>query len=259
MFESHCYTFRASDKPQRMLARDNECKVITCHSRKLTMLLIFDIDGTICDTQSAEGECYAEALFVVTGIKADTLDWSQFQEPTSSAIIKEILANTSEKEHKEALFKNLFIELLKKIQHQYPQGFLPIKGAVDFIKHIRSNNLYDIAIASGGFDLEAEFKLKCCGLNIHDFPHATSSDTPKRKDIITLAAQKAGYPLTSVVYLGDGVWDVKATKELNIPMIGIGRKIETLKSLGILHTYVNFEDRQAILNTLRVFETSNPH
>ena len=56
------------------------------------MLAIFDNDGTICDTQDVEGVCYARAIETVTGRSLATLDWSTYDEPTSTAIVRDLLA-----------------------------------------------------------------------------------------------------------------------------------------------------------------------
>jgi hypothetical protein len=59
------------------------------------LLAVFDNDGTICDTQDVEGRCYARAIERVTGITLSTLDWATYAEPTSSAIVRDLLALTS--------------------------------------------------------------------------------------------------------------------------------------------------------------------
>ena len=57
------------------------------------MLAIFDIDGTVCDTQKVEGRCFAQAFDEVCGISLETLDWTQYEEPTSSGVVQTLLAN----------------------------------------------------------------------------------------------------------------------------------------------------------------------
>jgi hypothetical protein len=54
------------------------------------MLAVFDNDGTICDTQEVEGACYAKAIERVTGKSLATLDWTTYEEPTSSAIVLDL-------------------------------------------------------------------------------------------------------------------------------------------------------------------------
>ena len=60
--------------------------------QKMNLLAVFDNDGTICDTQEVEGACYAKAIERVTGKSLATLDWTIYEEPTSSAIALVLLA-----------------------------------------------------------------------------------------------------------------------------------------------------------------------
>ena len=107
-----------------------------------------------------------------------------------------------------------------------------------------------VGIASGSFEASARFKLRCCGIALETFPYATSSDTPRRRDIISLAAFRAGFDLTSVVYFADGPWDHRASVALGIPMIGIGRSYESLLEIGVQHTFQDYMEPMRIIEVL---------
>ena len=211
------------------------------------MLIIFDIDGTICDTQEVEGRCFAQAFEEVCGVSLKTLDWTQYREPTSSGIAQSLLAGESDAASKERGLKDRFVELLREAQPGSPGDFSPVLGAVESVSWLQRTSTITVAFATGGYDTEAAFKLSCCGIELSDFPHATSSDTPRRRDIIPLAAQRAGIPLSKAVYFGDAPWDVEACRALGIPMIGIGRRID---QLGIADTFRDFSQPDLILDTL---------
>lgn len=210
------------------------------------MLAIFDIDGTVCDTQEVEGRCYAQAFEEVCGISLETLDWNLYPEPTSSGIVKSILGNDPELAAKEREFRDRFVALLSEEQPKFPGDFTPINGAVEFIARLTAEERITVAFATGGFDTEASFKLKCCGIDLSEYPHATSSDTPRRREIIPLAAKRSGIDLSSAVYFGDAPWDVKVSNTLNLSMIGIGRRIDHLKSLGLRYTFRDFTEPDAV-------------
>ena len=216
-------------------------------------LLVFDIDGTIIDTQNAEGECYAQAILDVTGISLASVDWSLYSEPTSSGILRGLLTGHANIEAIEQAVKAVFVERLRQAQPHYPDDFLPIPGVEAFITQLKEQGEFDVAIATGGFDTEAAFKLQCCGFHLPDFPHATSSDTPARRDIIPLAIARAGYSLEAVVYFGDAPWDLTATQALGIPMIGIGRRIEQLSAQGLVHTFRDYRQPEFLLETIAGF------
>lgn len=215
------------------------------------MLAVFDIDGTICDTQEVEGRCYAQAFQEICGVSLETLDWTKYDEPTSSGIVRSVLWNAPAIEAKEQRFRDRFVQLLIEEQPKFPEDFAPIPGATEFLKLLLNDSSVVVAFATGGFDTEAEFKLRCCGINLQDYPHATSSDTPRRRDIIALAAERAGFDLSSTIYFGDAPWDVKACKRLGIPMIGIGRRIEILKEFGISDVFEDFRNPELVLKAFR--------
>ena len=220
------------------------------------MLVIFDNDGTICDTQEVEGRCYALAIQGVTGLCLSTTDWSAYDEPTSSAIVRSLLAGDADALQKEEQIKSEFCRLLREERPLSPGDFTPIAGAIEFIERLRLAGM-PVAIATGGFDSEARFKLECCGIAMDAFPHATSSDVCRRSDIITLAASRAGHGLSSAIYFGDGAWDVRVCTELGIPMIGIGRRHRQLRSLGIPDTFRDYSDPDIILDALYVLASRN--
>ena len=216
----------------------------------MNLLAIFDNDGTICDTQDVEGACYAQAIEHITGRRLSTLNWTAYEEPTSSAIVRDILAGDPDAMSKEAAIKHEFLRLLEAERPKFPGDFSPLPGATQFIARLKAENISKVAIATGCFDTSARFKLRCCGITLDDFPHATSSDTPRRRDIIPLAAARAGFEISSVVYFGDAPWDVKVSAALGIPMIGIGRRIERLRSLGVPHVFRDYSDASTIIEAL---------
>ena len=216
----------------------------------MNLLAIFDNDGTICDTQEVEGACYAKAIEHVTGRSLSTLDWTTYEEPTSSAIARDLLAGDPAALAKEEDIKREFVRLLEQEHPTFPGDFTPLPGAVRFIARLKAERICSVAIATGCFDTSARFKLKCCGIALDEFPHATSSDTPRRRDIIPLAASRAGFPVSSVVYFGDAPWDVRVSGILGVPLIGIGRRWERLRELGVQHVFRDYSDADAIIRVL---------
>jgi phosphoglycolate phosphatase-like HAD superfamily hydrolase len=219
-------------------------------NRLIKMLAVFDNDGTICDTQEVEGWCFTKAIEGVTGQSLATVDWSKYEEPTSSAIVQDLLSGDPLAKEKEQHIEDEFVRLLRADQPKWPGDFTPIAGAVEFIARLKQENLCEVAIATGCFEASARFKLQCCGIDINAFPHATSSDTPQRRDIITLAASRAGFELESVIYLGDALWDLRVSRELNIPMIGMGRRYDTLQMQGVPDTFRDYSEPERIISAL---------
>ena len=215
----------------------------------MTMLAIFDNDGTLCDTQEVEGSCYARAIESVTGKVLSTLDWTTYDDPTSSGIVRDLLAGDPHAGRREVEIKQEFLRLLEEGRPKFPGDFSPVAGAVEFITRLKNDGICSVAIATGCFDTSARFKLQCCGIDLDAFPFATSSDTPKRQDIIGLAARRAGFGLESAVYFGDAPWDVRVSRTLGLPMIGIGRRHERLKALGVA-AFPDYSEPNRIIEAL---------
>ena len=214
------------------------------------MLAIFDIDGTVCDTQDVEERCYATAFEEVCGVSLATLDWNQYPEATSSGIFRSILSDDPDRLKLEPQFETRFLELLTEEQPKYPSDFSPITDAVKFIQRLSESCDVSVAFATGGYLSEAAFKLRHCGIDISEFPHATSSDIPGRSDIIQLAVERAQSQLSRSVYFGDAPWDITACNRINLPMIGIGRRIKRLKELGLRFVFRDYTNSEAIFDAI---------
>jgi beta-phosphoglucomutase-like phosphatase (HAD superfamily) len=214
------------------------------------MLAVFDNDGTICDTQEVEGRCFARAIAEVIGRSLPTTDWSAYEETTCAAIARELLAGDRAARTTEAAIERAFVRLLVAERPSFPGDFCPLRGAISFIQRLKADRICAVAIATGCFAASARFKLQCCGITLDDYPHATSSDTSRRSDIIRLSAARAGFDLSSVIYFGDAPWDVRASHVLGIPMIGIGRRWEHLRTLGIRHAFRDYTDADAIIRAM---------
>jgi phosphoglycolate phosphatase-like HAD superfamily hydrolase len=103
------------------------------------------------------------------------------------------------------------------------------------VKSLQNQNGFKVAFASGGFRATALFKLSKFGIDGAVFPSAFSDDSPIRSEIISCAIERSK-PFTKISYVGDGVWDAKACRELEIPFIGraSGDKVSALEAEGAI-------------------------
>lgn len=209
------------------------------------MLVIFDIDGTLCDTHDVESRCYVQAVETVTGRLLATVDWSDYPEVTSAAIARGFLAHLGipNLDAAEAELIKEFVACLQIEARNHPESFRPIAGAPEMLAELRTRPEYQIAIATGCWTASAQFKLQQAGFDITGIPFASCSDTPRRKDIITLAARRAGRDVKEAVYVGDGPWDLEATRALGIPFIGIGSRHSRLRELGADCVFPTYQPR----------------
>jgi beta-phosphoglucomutase-like phosphatase (HAD superfamily) len=165
--------------------------------------------------------------------------------------VAEILADAPDAPARALEIEQAFVANLRAAHAREPGAFRPIVGAPAFFRRLAEEDFCAVAIATGGFASEARFKLACIGIDLDAFPHATSSDTPRRRDILALAIRRAGFEVgEGIVYFGDGVWDVHATRALGLPLIGIGRRMGELQALGAAAVFRDFANPDAIIATL---------
>jgi beta-phosphoglucomutase-like phosphatase (HAD superfamily) len=221
------------------------------------MLIICDIDGTLTDTTQVDTLCFVASLKDVAGIDLEISDWNSFPEATDSAIISELLKGSPQEEINaiEQAVRKDFVERLKAEAKVDSDQFRALPGAVEFIKTARSRANLGVAIATGGWDESARFKLQMAGVDTVGLAMATSSDRTRRAEIIQLAAHRANRPLTSAVYLGDGLWDLKAARELKIDLIGIGHQSRPLFEAGASAAFNDLQDASTVLNCIETLKS----
>lgn len=185
-------------------------------------VLVFDIDGTLTDTNRVDDACFRAAISAVLPT-AEYTSFESFSEFTDSAILAEACAAhaTDPYEEIEPDVQREFFSRLEAAARSDPGSFRPIAGAREVLGLVRDAG-WTPAIATGGWRRSAEFKLGAAEVGWGGVVLATSSEAVRRVDIIRRAVDEAaaGRVVRDVVYVGDGVWDVKACSEMGIGFIG---------------------------------------
>jgi phosphoglycolate phosphatase-like HAD superfamily hydrolase len=200
---------------------------------------VFDIDGTLTDTNAVDDECFLRAAGEVLGVDLGGADWSGAPHVTDAALLEWLCEGHCGRplrgDEVEAA-RRVFLGLLERELVRSPHRFLPIPGATDVFARLRSAG-WEVAVATGGWETSARLKLQAIGVDPHLLTMASSSDARTRTEILSLALERFGDPrrvLTRVVSLGDGVWDVGAALALELPFVGIasGARAEKLRAAG---------------------------
>jgi phosphoglycolate phosphatase-like HAD superfamily hydrolase len=188
-------------------------------------LVIFDIDGTLTQTVKVDEECFACSLDEVFGFKDVDMDWSHYQHTTDSSIVHEIHeARTGRAPSLSDIerFRNHFLSSLAKASSEAP--FNAVSGAPQLLSQLIAGTEYRVALATGAWRDSARLKMASAGLRYDDYPAASGDDAFERESIITVAIQRATARygnIGRIIYVGDGVWDARACRNLGIPFIGI--------------------------------------
>ena len=96
-----------------------------------------------------------------------------------------------------------------------------------------------VAVATGGWQRSARFKLDAAGLADDALPLASAEDGPARVNIVRAAIGRAAArhgraSFDRIVSVGDAPWDVSAAAELRLPFLGVasGARATRLRDAG---------------------------
>ncbi len=216
------------------------------------MLIIFDVDGTLVGGESHDWACFDQAITSVVGFRPTRAFFESLPEITAHAIA-EAAIQAAKRElgaGLEALIRDEYLRRLRNIHLNDPLAFPARQGVAKLLAHLKSLPGVGVAIATGDWQATICFKLAAAGLDVSNYPMASSSDVSRRLEIIKLAAQRANRSLSDAVYVGDGVWDVKACRELGVPFIGTGTKLDHLRKAGAQHV-IEVMEAELFVNTAR--------
>ena len=212
-------------------------------------LVVFDIDGTLANTSDVDTDCFADAVTEVFEIQNLDTNWSNYRHVTDSGIIAEILANHQISSTTDQIrqFKRTFLRNLRSALEKSPQKFSEVAGAREVVEFLSNHRNFQVAFASGGFEATARLKLSHIGIDCTLFPTGFSDDSSSRSQIISYAIKRAlakGTNFERITYVGDGVWDARACKELEIPFVGRanGERASLLESEGAIGVVPDFRD-----------------
>lgn len=224
-------------------------------------LAIFDLDGTLTDTNAVDSECFLRAWKETHGNDCSVSDWSSFADVSDRGIAKALCERYLPPEEREMgyeRFKSAFLTLLASAIER-PESCRAIPGAIELMAILPSRG-WRAVVATGAWRASAEIKLKAAGFP-RDVPLTASDDLAARCDIvraaIRLASQIHGASFDRVTLLGDAPWDVAAAAELRLPFVGraSGSARDRLVTAGaetILRDYSNFDAVENFLRTAAV-------
>lgn len=223
-------------------------------------LVMFDIDGTLTESDAMDSACYLRALadvFQFTGVDGD---WSHYPHCTDEGILAHLFQTRLQRlplPDEIVAVRARFVELLTAAANTKP--FQPVAGAGEFLAQLAGMTDAQVAIASGGWEHAARLKLTSAGLDCRQIPAAFAEDAHSREGIMqaALARASAQFDLPRFAghtYIGDGIWDARAARRLGYRFIGIACdpiKMERLREAGAVAVFPDFragEQISAVLN-----------
>lgn len=229
------------------------------------ILILFDIDGTlVCTSNRQDSKSFASAYEHIYERPFPTIDWHRYPHVTDTTIIKTVIRDTFDRapEPREIeAFRKRYIELLHADRRANPQHYMEVPGAKKIMEWLLLQKDFCVGIATGGWVQPAKIKLGHVSIPTGHFPISGADGHPTREDIINKALRHA-YELHEqferIVYLGDALWDVRTTRNLNMNFVGVRRRndVDVLRSAGAQTVLSNFLDRKQFLEA--IFQATPP-
>ncbi|NMG19127.1 SAM-dependent methyltransferase [Brasilonema bromeliae] len=232
-------------------------------------LAIFDIDGTLTQTNDVDNQCFVQAFAKEFQIKEINTNWATYGHTTDSGIALQIfqqnwgrVPETSEL----CQLQQCFVELLHGHYTETPGSFVEIPGACVMLQRLAQTKDWASAIATGGWRASAEMKLQAAGLDIRELPAAFADDSISREDIVKTAVSRAKEfyhqpDFERIVCIGDGIWDVLTAIQLQLPFVGVASDTQKplLENAGVECIIPDFVDFDSFLKALDTASIPNQH
>ena len=212
-------------------------------------LVMFDIDGTLTEARKVDGECFVRSFMNVFGFADIDTVWPQYPHTTDSGIFDDVFTSRmgrSPTAQDVSRFSQHFIQLLAAASSQSP--FAPVAGVDKLLSRLAQGGSHPVSLATGGWRDSARLKMASAGMCFDDHPAASADDALDRESIMRLSRQRAaeryGGSLACTVYVGDGVWDARPSRNIGIPFIGIGTgsRATRLTAEGAVWVFPDFCD-----------------
>lgn len=226
------------------------------------MLVLFDVDGTLTSTTGCDLKCFKEAMVEVFNVPLPSDDWNTYRHVTDTGIIAEVMASAEgrtvtleEFERFEASFK----AFLHREYRLNPSAFGEVRGAETVLRQLLDQGI-PVALASGGMRETALFKLRCAGIDGEAYQGAFANDALTREGIALRAMERSGASRADVVYVGDGLWDVRTSRTLGMRFVGITCESSEgrLRKAGATTCLHDYSDLEAVMKALEEAAVPRP-
>jgi len=234
-------------------------------------LAIFDIDGTLTNTNSVDNECFVKALAKAHAITEIDTDWAAYPHATDSGITLHIFQEKFGRDPEDTeldKFKCYLVNMLSEQYQSNSSSFAEIPGASITLNRLKREPDWAVAIATGCWRESALLKLRAAKIDIDGIPAAYAEGGLSREEILQAAVSQSleQYRLSSfgkIVSIGDGLWDVRTACRLNFAFLGVGRgeSAVMLHQAGAKHVVEDFADyghlvrllNEAVIPTVECF------
>jgi phosphoglycolate phosphatase-like HAD superfamily hydrolase len=210
-------------------------------------LIVFDIDGTLTQTNHIDTICFTKAIENNLHIQGLNNDWATYRYSTDSGLLTEIYHNYFGRmptSIEQQCIQDSFVTYLKNAWANNPTSIQSIPGAETIFHKISQLQHWQIGIATGGWQQSALFKLNAANIPHETIPKAYANDHIERMEIIKVAINKVKTlhnvkAYQHIIYVGDRHWDAQVARKLNIGFIAIGDVFKLTNEFFTINNYTN--------------------
>jgi len=222
-------------------------------------LVIFDIDGTLLYSNKVDSQCFADTYEELYSEPFPTIDWTKYPHVTDDTIfgtvIKDRFGRAVDADEMQ-VFKDAFVSKIQYKRLRNPELFEEVPGAVNIIEYLQNEEEILLGIGTGGWRQPAMVKLKHLGFNTENMFMSFADGHYSRESMVNASidmakAQHAN--IERVVYVGDASWDVKTTRNLALPFIGIRKEgdLDALQKVGADYVLKDYLEHQKFKDYIR--------
>jgi len=213
-------------------------------------LVIFDVDGTLVYSDKRDSQSFAETYQQTYGLPFPTIDWSKYPHVSDDTIFKTVIKDHFQRiatEAEMAIFKKAFTDRIRQQRVHTPAEFRMVPGAKNTIERLLDDPRYTVGVGTGGWKAPAILKLDFFNIPTKPLLISGADGKETREQIIEEVlhqAKEQQVDFKRIVYVGDAIWDVKTTRNMNLPLIGLRRKgdVDFLYHQGVQHVLPDFSD-----------------
>jgi phosphoglycolate phosphatase-like HAD superfamily hydrolase len=215
-----------------------------------TMIVLFDVDGTLIDTGGSGARSWRAAFKKLYGVPADIDEYSspgQTDPQVALATFRGALGRDPAPDELGKLYAQYLMYLSQDIWISERYGVLP--GAEQILARLGDAGVMT-GLVSGALEGAARTKLMPANLNRFLIFGAYGSDSPDRAELTGLAIEKAtrmhtGLSPAQAYVVGDTPLDIDAAKAAGAVSIGVASgafSTDQLESAGADHVLGSLED-----------------
>lgn len=230
------------------------------------VLVIFDIDGTLVYSNKIDSLCFAQTYEQIYQRPFPTIDWRAYPHVTDTTIFGTVIQKhfgRSPKQEEVEYFQERFVTMIEAKRQTNPEEFKEVPGAKLLIEKLLTLDHFALGIATGGWHRPAQTKLQFVGIPYDQLLLSAADGKVTREAIINEVVNHPSHEritFDKVVYIGDAIWDVTTTRNLQMDFIGIRRQNDKhhLLEAGATIVLENYLDQHQFLDAIQIATPPRP-